>query len=32
MKLTLKLKDRAYTIHTTDYQAEGTEVDLSFKP
>lgn len=31
-EIDVKTNDRIYTIHTTDYQKEGTEVDLFFNP
>ncbi len=31
-EIDVKTKDRIYTIHTTDYHKEGTEVDLIFTP
>lgn len=31
-EIDVKTKDRTYTIHTTDYAKEGSEVDLTFGP
>ncbi|MCR3905625.1 MAG: ATP-binding cassette domain-containing protein [Tenericutes bacterium] len=31
-EIDVKTKDRIYTIHTTDYADEGTEIDITFGP